>query len=278
MDMDFINLTNDEYKKIEKNLLWHPVKVIFYSRKLIIFFIIHATIMGILCGIMFYEHLTNHKYIEGSYLDFILHIFNFITSFGFSPVVGSVLVGIIMTVVFLIAIIMFLLFVYFILFAPFRKIGKINRNRKFRAQFNLLDATQKEMLVREYPSRKKVNTMKHTGNKEIDTPPGSIYLTEKFLFVPGLFLMFRENINDVKIRIAKDKSVTVVDFYAKGQKGKREKRYRLPLILLHYSIKHAPQALKQIMAWYWQCESDDPGLPKRMDNVITWFVASSDYY
>ncbi|MCL2042603.1 MAG: hypothetical protein FWG89_00535 [Treponema sp.] len=275
MDIDFINLTNDEYKKINKNLLWYPVKRFFYWKGLMIFLMIMATIAGVMSGIGFLEHLSDPRYFEGSDLTFLLHIFIFIASFGFSPIVGSVLAGIIMTVVFFLAGIMFYLFIYFVFFAPFMKLGRINRHRKFRAQFNLLDATQKEMLLREYPERKIVDTMKHTGNKDMDTPPGSIYLTENFIFVAGLFLMFRENINDVQLRIAKNLSAAVVDYYTKGQNGKKGKRYSLPLILLHYSPKHAPHALEEIMAWYWQCDSDDPDLRKRMDSIITWFDTSS---
>ena len=39
---------------------------------------------------------------------------------------------------------------------------------------------------------------------------------------------------------------------------------------------HALNALEEIMAWYWQCDSDDPDLPKRMDSVITLFDTSGD--
>ena len=78
MDIDFINLTNDEYKKINKNLLWYPVKRFFYWKGLRIFFIIMATIMGVVSGLSYYGYLKG----DSDYFDYHVPVFNFIASLG----------------------------------------------------------------------------------------------------------------------------------------------------------------------------------------------------
>ena len=95
----FAITSNDEYKKIDKNLLWYPVKSIFYWKGLRIFYLIMATIGGVLSGIGYYGYLKGGN----NYFAFHVPVFNFITYLGFSPIVGSVLVSVIMTVIFSLA-------------------------------------------------------------------------------------------------------------------------------------------------------------------------------
>ena len=115
-------------------------------------------------------------------------------------------------------------------------------------------------------------------------------MTDNFLFVPGLLLVLREELDEIKIvenyfsfRVRdllfgilplfplpelnrkkggffNIKTVTSFEFVSKGVS------LRFPL---DYSYRKSPETAEQVMAWYWQCDTKTPGLSERVAGLIT---------
>jgi len=135
-------------------------------------------------------------------------------------------------------------------------IGNYETRKSFVAKVKQLDSVQHEMLLDEYPTARKIpifyDKRKRVAGAE------TIYVTENFLFVPGLFLINREEIRDVILYGAEFRTGRVKSIFSFILEDQSKQN-----MMLYYSYRICPETAEQVMAWFWQCEPDDPTLPER---------------
>ena len=130
------------------------------------------------------------------------------------------------------------------------------RSRKiFISKVKGLDSPQYEQLLSEYSNARRVNIYYDRGKRLLGSDV--IYVTEHFLFIPGLFLMSREEISEISIlgrRVSHEPTTTFL-FSLKDQSEQK--------LILYYRYKDCPETTEQIMAWFWQCDPDESDLQER---------------
>lgn len=121
-----------------------------------------------------------------------------------------------------------------------------------------MDETQRKALLSEYPEAKKILIYHDVKKKIVGTV--RIYVTKNFLFVPGLLLAGKDEISKIVAFNAFTPAITTFVFYCKNQPRKE--------LVLYYRFKVCPETAEQIMAWFWNCNSDDVELKEKVRNII----------
>ena len=162
--------------------------------------------------------------------------------------------------------------------APFQRITYFEYHRKFVSVVKQLTRDQTERLLSEYPDRKKIEA--YRDGKILTSP--TIYVTDNFLFIPGLFLVARENLGEILIieltsalpprgGVSVKSGYNGVSFLSKEYQLTRSSDYIIPRaeLPISYNPTLAPEIGEQIMAWYWQCDPDDPLHPERVRSPLS---------
>jgi len=194
------------------------------------------------------------------------------------------------------SLVVFAVHVFYLLFTPFRILRYKKMHRAFISRVEQMNSHEYEALVSGFPSRKKIEIYKN--RKKEPSSPGAIYVIDNFLFVPGLLLVRREELEDIKLTIEKvrlvgssrDIRISRIHFFSKpgnscaepslmtkilhgsgSMRAELEARsVRLPL---KYNYDKSPETAEQIMAWFWQCDPNSPDLSERTRNLITEYYA-----
>ena len=128
-------------------------------------------------------------------------------------------------------------------------------NKSFISKVSSLSPDQYEALLREHASAMRIEIFFEAMRRRM---PGAetIYLTENFLFIPGYFLVLREDIYEICLSDPLLNAKTTFTFVLKDNT-------KLDLYLFcRYRVSN--DTLSQIMMWFWQCEPCDPTLPDRV--------------
>jgi len=128
-------------------------------------------------------------------------------------------------------------------------------HEEFVSKVQQLGASQYEQLSSEYPSAKRISIYYDRGKRLLGSE--MIYVTDHFLFMPGLFLINREDIDEISVSgpRAAHEFTTTFTFALKEQSKQK--------LTMCYRYKICPETAEQIMAWFWQCDPSDPTLPER---------------
>jgi len=142
-----------------------------------------------------------------------------------------------------------IIYVYMIGILP-----KYFRNHKrFVAKVEQLTPAQYEAILSEYPTARKIPIYYDQRKKILGSE--AIYVTSNFLFVPGLFLIERDEIENI-ILYGKEYGVflpqAIFSFTLKNQSKQN--------LLIAYRYFICPETAEQVMAWFWGCAPDDPKL------------------
>ena len=124
---------------------------------------------------------------------------------------------------------------------------------KFLAKVQQLPPEQYELLLFEYPTAKKIPI--YYDRWKLIRGSEAIYVTPNFLFVPGLFLIEREEIEEIilhEMNVLYYKPQVVFSFTLKNQSKQH--------LMVAYSYSTCPETAEQIMAWFWGCDPNDPKL------------------
>jgi len=162
-------------------------------------------------------------------------------------------------------------------------------NEAFVSKVKKMSDVQTERLMTEYSNREKI--LIYYGQKKKKLGSAAIYVTDNFLFIPGLLLVLREELEKIELvniyatlrgrdllvwtalfpisrntekkGLVNIKCVTRIDFVSLGI---------ATIFPLDYNYGESPKTAEQIMAWFWQCEQNDPALSERTKSLVT------DYY
>ena len=186
----------------------------------------------------------------------------------------------------------------FLICIPFRILRYSEMHRAFVAKVKQLGRLEHEELLAEYPNWKKIDIYKN--KKRIDgkrkrSNTLTIYITENFLFMPGLLLVHREELAEIKLILQKTKYTSSSPHYMGKSKiyfvKKAEASHTKPSgitgaihsdwlaelesrsvrLPLKYSYDKSPETAEQIMAWFWQYDPNDPALPEKTKSHLTEF-------
>ena len=148
-------------------------------------------------------------------------------------------------------------------------------------------------MLSEYPTAKKVDFYFDRSKGILGVE--RIYVTDNFLFIPGLFVINRSEIENILIRNPEGDNGKEFVFLLISPLGKildgdrfikmyqkvssEAHQYRIhpetgkltylskddseEMFRLDYSYDVHPETAEQIMAWFWQCDPNDPTLPER---------------
>lgn len=252
--MDFIEVTKPEYKQMLKGLLWRDPFIRIWNPRFAIPVLVLVWIALAALGL------------EGGALIAVMA--------GFLGVFAVILTGLFVC-----------LFVSF-----FRSLGYRRSNKKFVSKVNQLSEYQAEKLLSEYPRRRKIRMLYnrvYNNKKRKLLSSAIVYTTDNFLFIPGLFLICRDELDGVEIFDLPGSRVTgvgtFVDFTLKGEAPTQLPHptliphpVRLPSTVrlpLDYIYRESPETAEQIMAWFWQCDPDSPGLSERTKKLMTEYYA-----
>ena len=246
--MDFIELTKPEYKRMLRRLVWRTPYIRVWTR--------WYTILGLM---ICWTLATSLAYYDPEIQAFFADIYSNM-GIGHTPGVHlSIIEGALIIIVFIL-----ILHLFFLYAIPSRVRLYKNSNRIFVSEVMKLNNAKMEKLLCEYPDKKRIEA--YYGKKKKTAMSASIYTTENFLFVPGLFLIYREEIEDIKIiddclnfALFKVKTATVFRFLSKGA---------FVTLTLDYNYDESPETAEQIFAWFWQCDLNDPTLPERTKSLI----------
>ena len=250
--MDFLEITSSEYNDIIKNLLWRTPFIHQWATRgaLSTFFIIWL-FSAVFVGYYIQEFMD------------ILATFRVIANLG--TILNAVLFGFVLAFAFCA-----LYSILTVIFTPVRKLRYVRAHEVFVAAVRRLTEPQYDALLTEYPCRKKIEVYYDKKRKLIGS--GVIYVTNNFLFVPGLLLVCREDLKEIKIIHG------VKQIYRTGTKITKIRfvftRFPSVLLPIKYDYENSPHTALQIMAWFWQCNPNDPALPRRLDTV---FVHKDNY-
>jgi hypothetical protein len=189
-------------------------------------------------------------------IDILLRLIGFSNTDGVGPALLGGLMAAIATVVFF--------HIAELLAVSFRRSKYIKLHKIFVDKVNQLDDLQAKMLLNEYSNRERIEIIYY--KKTMTTGSASVYKTKNFLFIPGLFLIRRDEI--VEIRVV-DAAVGTSPFGDKDTRIMfRLKRGEPTHLPLDYSYDESPKTLEQIMAWFWQCDPNDLTLPNRVKGIV----------
>ena len=189
-----------------------------------------------------------------------------------------------------------------LLLIPFRFRRLAKAHVAFCEKVKHLTAAQQEGLMGTYETRRKadVYTRKKGAKKRKASNGAAIYLTDDFIFVPGLMLLFHEELADIKLTIAKQsiagwpvpirtsriyfvlkhpsispKEAKKIDFlYGLGsfEGYLKANAVQLPL---KYSYDKSPETAEQILAWFWQKDPLDPTLAFRTKQIVLEYFSDN---
>ena len=273
--MDFIDWASHEYRLTKNKLVWHETVLTLWNAKFTpVFLLIFGIVVGVSFGFGLFADFQSGSLAENPgnepwrTLDRLLrYLHDMLSSLGAGPVGISAILGIALGALSVLA----LVFAYFLAWAvwlvPFYYFVYFMSNKRFRTQVGLLSPAQNEMLLAEYLSSRKIEIPDY-GRKALVKPVG-IYLTENFLFIPGLLLELREYLTDVHVQSSynKKKKNSRIYFYAMNHDKDKVYLYLLPIAFSH---QQSPEIAEQIMAWFWQCDPTDPGLSQRVNDIVIW--------
>ena len=130
-------------------------------------------------------------------------------------------------------------------------------NRRFFVKLNHLSDLEREVLVAEHPTARVLPT--YYDKKRKFRGAQSVYITDSFLYVPGLFLAVKEEIEDI-----------VVSRFNFMDRGEVELKFSFHLkdnttqiLHLKHRYEFFPETIEQMMAWFWGMDPEDSGLPYR---------------
>ena len=255
--MDFIELTNAEYKQILKRLIWRTPFIQLWGMPIVrlLFFIVLA-----ICVLAAYSDADIIRFFDPVFV-----------GIGIGDEWGTlhaVLSGISMTLAFWTAAALLVM----LLLIPRRR-HHVRYRKNFLETVGRLDTCQTEKLLSEYAARKKIE-LYYSKTKRV-AGSGALYITENFLFVPGLFLVSRHEVEKVEVTrafifigsIRIPTSITLIYFHFKSAKPQY-----LPL---DYKYKKSPETAEQVMAWFWQCDPNDPMLSQRTkDSMVNQLLSN----
>ena len=230
---------------------------------------------------MDFIELTESEYKQnlreaGKYISKIKHLYEWIIPRGFmialywaalffaSPIAIRLL-GIRMwtleeTLVFAAILLVLAFMLDFLIVTQSRKSHFSRYHRSFISKVNQLTPAQTQELLSEYPNRKRIDVYYgfdiHYGVLKKKLSPLAIYVTDNFLFVPGLFLIMREEIGNISCVSGVDeegneKRITRVEFQLR-ERRKRLFIYYTPTIKLPmmYDRKYSAETGEQILLWW----------------------------
>ena len=160
------------------------------------------------------------------------------------------------------------LFLFQLLMVPVRKRQLAGAHKDFLAMLRQLDDDQAAALLAEYPARKSFGVFYH--RKKGRKTSGVVYVTDSFLFIPGLLLAPREMLEDITL-IFDQHGGRGVDWFETS--GHSEIRFVFPDVFpvvfpLRHNYHKSPETAERIMAWFWQFDPDDPGVSVRTRQAI----------
>ena len=178
-----------------------------------------------------------------------------------------------------------------LLLAPLRIRRYSKMHAGFVSRIKQLNKSEYEALLSEYQARKSIHIFKN--KKQEVSKPEIIYATDNFIVVPGLLLVHREELADVRLTVEKlriagywnDVRISRIHFVLKNppvcaKSAKlinalegldtlpgylKTQAKRLPF---KYSYDKSPETAEQIMAWFWQLDPNDPTLPERVKKLV----------
>lgn len=171
-------------------------------------------------------------------------------------------------------------------------------HKEFIKKVKSLDLRQYEQLLSEYPFARKIDFYDDHSKGILGVE--RIFVTDNFLFIPGLFLIRREEVETMVIRVPERDSGKEFAFLLVSPFGKvpggdefsrmyrkllnETYRYRIhpetgkrtyllkdeaeEVFRLDYSYDRSPETAEQIMAWFWKCDPNDPTFLMRMEAWI----------
>ena len=244
--LTFVQAIDLEYKQMLKQLLWRdPFIKILKSRETIPYFILSIVLIIAL------------EVLEGNML---VRLILGIRSTGFISLI---------LVAFLGAFLGFLALILFqVLMIPIRKRHLAQAHKRFLAILARLDEEDTKKLLTEYPSRKRFGVA--YNRKKGHMTSGVIYVTDSFLFIPGLLLIPRESLEEIKL-IFDHSTARGTDWFEPT--GHSEIQFILEGILpIVFPFKHnyhkSPETSEQIMAWFWQRDPNAPEIPIKTRRAI----------
>jgi len=242
----FVKATDSEYRQMLKQLLWRdPFVKLLKSKETIPYLILSVGLIILL------EVLEGNMLVRS-----ILGIHNT----GFSSLV---------LVAFLGASAGFLALILFqMLMAPIRKWRFTQARKIFLAILAQLDQEEAKRLLSEYPNRKRFGISYHRKKKRMTS--GICYVTDSFLFIPGLLLIPRERLEEIKL-IFDHSTAMGTDWFEPT--GHSEIQFILkggfPIVFpLKHNYHKSPETAEQIMVWFWQCDPNAPDIPIRTRRAI----------
>ena len=237
----FVQTTDFEYKQMLKQLLWRdPLMKLLKSRETIPYFILSFALIIAL------------EVFEGNML--VRSIFG-MQSTGLASLISPAFLG---TLLGFLAIMIFQ-----VLMVPIRKRRFAHARKTFLAILAQLNEEEIKALLLEYPSRKRFGIF--YNRKKGRMTSGVIYVTDSFLFIPGLLLIPRRKLEEIKLIF--DHSAAIgTDWFEPT--GRSEIQFILEGILpIVFPLKHnyhkSPETSEQIMAWFWQRDPNAPEIPIR---------------
>ena len=139
--MDFLELTNSEYKKIYNRLVWRTPYVRIMKAK-----------WTLPAALFLFVLFTSLAYIDPELLEVFAALFAILGIGLETGVLQALIVGLLTLAAFIL-----FLHIVFLLCLPTRVRFYIKPHRGFVSAVNQLDAVQAEMLSSEYPNRKRVD-------------------------------------------------------------------------------------------------------------------------
>ena len=261
--MDFIELTNPEYKRSLGRLIWRTPIARLLRSKWAIPFLLFCLALGTL--------LT---YTD----DEIQSLFSNL-GIGYEVGMPQALLG---GFLFVFALVL-LGFCVYLFCLPMRRRPYVEYRKKFISKVNQLNSLQTKTLLSEYPSRKKIEI--YYDKKKKTTGSVAIYVTDHFLFIPGLLLVPREEVDEIKVSELywniSSRSLSPIRqyFLDTNRKGainvKVVTRFEFisegtdPIYSpMDYDYSVSPETAERVMAWFWQCDPNDPGLKERVGRFV----------
>ena len=250
--MSFVSLTDPEYKRILKKLMWRsPFVKLWTTKKLFWLFI------------FFWIAFTVSIYTN---IDSLVRLFVFLGLDYEVGISGALFRGFLIACVFIAGI-----HIIWLLDVPFQWARYKKAHTHFVSCASPLNKAQMDALMSEYPNRKRIEIIYH---KRTRMPASAcIYITDSFLFVPGLLLVFRQEIEEILIvNTTRDnnryrptafvlpETKTHIEFLTING--------AIECLPFEYSHNHSPRTAEQVMAWFWQCDDDDSEIPEKTRNLI----------
>ena len=137
-------------------------------------------------------------------------------------------------------------------------------HENFISKVKALSHEQHTKLLSEYPAAMEIKIY-HDKKKWIKGSE-AIYVTDNFLFVPGLFLVSRHDIEDIFITSPQRRKYWQSSFTFLLKDQSRQ------FIDVIYDFRICPETAEQVMAWFWQLDPNTPEIPEK---VKSWYTKNT---